>query len=274
MSWTSPSSWNGPPRSAGASSGFRPTVVASQGPPLAVDAPDEAFAAPVDAVATFVVGGILLRSQVLRALHGSRFRVVGSECDGTALRIRRKGQLPSLAVVEAGDGSGDVAGLILAIRQRSPGTRIVLAGDFGHPNWLQQPLDRVDGLVQADARPDVLVASLDLVMLGGAALPRSLTALMIEQARESACSGRGHHLGFDDRRFTDLRIRRLSALEKAVLCCLKEGAANKVIARHLGLTVSAVNIAIKGILRKVGARNRTQAALWALENLPGDGETR
>jgi hypothetical protein len=33
----------------------------------------------------------------------------------------------------------------------------------------------------------------------------------------------------------------------------------------------AVNTAIKAILRKVGARNRTQAALWALENLPDKG---
>jgi two-component system nitrate/nitrite response regulator NarL len=174
--------------------------------------------------------------------------------------------------VEAGEGSGDVASLIGAIRQRTPGTRIVLAGDFGHPNWLRQPLSRADGLVQSDARPDVLVASLDLVMLGGAALPTPLTALVIEQARASADAGSAAHPGFDDQRFADLRIRRLSALEKAVLCCLKEGAANKVIARHLDLTVSAVNIAIKGILRKVGARNRTQAALWALENLPGSGE--
>jgi two-component system nitrate/nitrite response regulator NarL len=248
-------------------------VIETKGP-VVDDTSDEGLALQPDLVATFVVGGIHLRSQVLRALQGSRFRVVGSECDGSALRIRRKGQLSSLAIVEAGDGSGDIAGLILAIRQRSPGTRIVLAGDFGHPNWLQQPLDRVDGLVQGDARSDVLVASLDLVMLGGAALPRPLTALMIEQARESASSGSGHHLGFDDQRFTDLRIRRLSALEKAVLSCLKEGAANKVIARHLDLNVSAVNIAIKGILRKVGARNRTQAALWALENLPGHGESR
>ena len=271
MSWPSASSsWTNRP---GTSSVFRGPVPEDQGPPVVGDMPDEVLASQPDPVATFVVGGSLLRSQVLRALRGSRFRVVGSECDGSALRIRRKGQHLSLAIVEAGDGSGDVAGLVLAIRQRSPGTRIVLAGDFGHPNWLHQPLSRIDGIVQGDAQPDVLVASLDLVMLGGAVMPGPLTALAIEQARENALSGSGRHLGFDDQRFTDLRVRRLSALEKAVLCCLKEGAANKVIARNLDLTVSAVNIAIKGILRKVGARNRTQAALWALENLPSDGET-
>jgi len=248
-------------------------MTGNQRPPVVGDTPDEGLASRPDFVATFVVGGTLLRSQVLRALEESRFRVVGSESDGSALRIKRKGQYPSLAIVEAGDGSGDVAGLILAIRQRSPGTRIVLAGDFGHPNWLHQSLTRIDGLVQGDARPDVLVASLDLVMLGGAVLPSPLTALVMEQARECASSGSGRRLGFDDQRFADLRIRRLSALEKAVLCCLKEGASNKVIARNLDLSVSAVNIAIKGVLRKVGARNRTQAALWALENLPGQGET-
>jgi two-component system nitrate/nitrite response regulator NarL len=107
-------------------------------------------------------------------------------------------------------------------------------------------------------------------MLGAAALPTPLAALLVEQARTSGRSSVDRHPGFDDQRFVDLSVRRLTALERAVLCCLKKGATNKVIGRRLDLTVSAVNIAMKGILRKVGAKNRTQAALWALENLPDD----
>jgi len=172
--------------------------------------------------------------------------------------------------VEAGDGPGAAAGLIDTIHRRSPGTRIVLVGDFGHPNWLQQPLTRVDGFVQDSALPEALVASLDLVMLGAAVLPRSLTCLLIEQARASSAPSPVRHLGFDDQRFVNLTVRRLSALERDVLRHLRKGATNKAIAHQLGLSLSAVNVAMKGILRRIGVQNRTQAALWALENLQNE----
>jgi len=249
----------------------RPPGVDRPGPgSSALDALNDGDSPCLDPVAAYVVGSVLLRARIHQALRESRFRVVGPECDGTVLGFRRAGERPSLAIVEAGDGSGDVAGLIGVIRQRAPGIPIVLAGDFGHPNWLRQPLTMADGLVQDDAPPEVLTASLDLVMLGAAALPTPLTALLVEQARTSGRSSVDHRLGFDDQRFVDLSVRRLTALERAVLCCLKKGSTNKAIARRLDLTVSAVNIAMKGILRKVGAQNRTQAALWALENLPDD----
>ena len=194
--------------------------------------------------------------------------VAGSESDGASPRFRRKGSQLSLAIVEAEDGSGDFVGLVGAIRQRSPGTHIVLVGDFRHPNWLQHSLAWVDGVVQEDARPEVLIASLDLIMSGAGVLPSALTRLLIEQARTDTGQGHLRRLGFDDQRFVDLRIRRLSILERAVLECLMTGATNKTIARQLNLTVAAINIAMKGIFRKIDARNRTQAALWALENLP------
>ncbi len=217
-----------------------------------------------------MVGSIFLRTRILRALRKSRFVVIGSASNGAALPIRCKEQGPSLAIVEAGDGSGDLMSLARIIRQRSPETRIVLAGDFRHPNWLRQPLSWADGLVQSDALPEVLTASLDLVMLGAAVLPTALTGPLIEQARMSETSGAEQHVGFDDQRFVDLQIRRLSVTERAVLDCLKEGLTNKIIARRLDLTVTAVTIAMKKILRNLGVQNRTQAALWALENLSND----
>jgi len=240
----------------------RPTRCAGDAPVLPVQDPRS--------VATFVVGSIFLRTRILRALQSSRFVVIGSASDGATLPVRREDQQPSLAIVEAADSSSDLVGLARAIRQRSPSTYIVLAGDFRHPTWLRQPLSWADGLVQSDVQPEVLTASLDLVMLGAAVLPKDLTGLLIEQARRSGTSATGQHVGFDDQRFVDLQIRRLSVTEKAVLECLKDGSTNKIIARRLDLTVSAVTIAMKGILRKLALQNRTQAALWALENLSND----
>jgi two-component system nitrate/nitrite response regulator NarL len=47
---------------------------------------------------------------------------------------------------------------------------------------------------------------------------------------------------------------------------LAAGASNKVIAYDLAITEATVKVHVKSILRKIPARNRTQAAIWAITN--------
>ena len=56
----------------------------------------------------------------------------------------------------------------------------------------------------------------------------------------------------------------LSGRELEILRSLAGGASNKLIARDLDLAEATVKLYVKRILRKAGARNRTQAALWAV----------
>ena len=58
----------------------------------------------------------------------------------------------------------------------------------------------------------------------------------------------------------------LSARETEVLRRLAAGDPNKLIARACGITELTVKAHVKAILRKVGARNRTQAAVWARQH--------
>jgi two-component system nitrate/nitrite response regulator NarL len=53
-----------------------------------------------------------------------------------------------------------------------------------------------------------------------------------------------------------------------ILGCLREGAPNKLIARKLKITEATIKVHVKAILRKIGASNRTQAAMWASQRLP------
>jgi two-component system nitrate/nitrite response regulator NarL len=50
-----------------------------------------------------------------------------------------------------------------------------------------------------------------------------------------------------------------------------EGRSNKVIARILGIADATVKVHLKSLSRKIGVDNRTQAAMWALANLPKSG---
>jgi two-component system, NarL family, nitrate/nitrite response regulator NarL len=49
---------------------------------------------------------------------------------------------------------------------------------------------------------------------------------------------------------------------------LVAGHSNKLIARHLGITEATVKVHLKSVQRKIRVENRTQAAIWALANLP------
>jgi two-component system nitrate/nitrite response regulator NarL len=63
----------------------------------------------------------------------------------------------------------------------------------------------------------------------------------------------------------------LSDRERSILRCLVDGAANKVIGRNLGITEATVKVHVKSILRKLNLTNRTQAAIWVVNNTLPDG---
>ena len=44
------------------------------------------------------------------------------------------------------------------------------------------------------------------------------------------------------------------------------GASNKLIANRLGITEATVKVRLKTLLRKIDVNNRTQAAIWAMNN--------
>jgi DNA-binding NarL/FixJ family response regulator len=57
--------------------------------------------------------------------------------------------------------------------------------------------------------------------------------------------------------------KALTPREKDVLGFLAKGASNKEIARELALQIVTVKLHVRGICRKLGVQNRTQAALKA-----------
>ncbi|WP_203707676.1 AAA family ATPase [Asanoa iriomotensis] len=60
----------------------------------------------------------------------------------------------------------------------------------------------------------------------------------------------------------------LTAREAEVLVCLRDGMANKQIARALGISVRTVTVHVSNLMRKTGTASRTEAALWAVRHSP------
>ena len=62
------------------------------------------------------------------------------------------------------------------------------------------------------------------------------------------------------------RYPGLTEREVQILHSLVQGHSNRMIARTCDITKGAVKTHVRSILRKIGVKNRTQAALWAMAN--------
>lgn len=117
---------------------------------------------------------------------------------------------------------------------------------------------------------EVLVKTLDLVMLGEVVFPSAVLDLLNEHVLRPSEAAEPHGLPKDiDGQF---QSKGLSVRETVILRCLMEGDSNKLIARKFDITEATVKVHVKAILRKIQAKNRTQAAIWAANHLPADGQ--
>jgi two-component system nitrate/nitrite response regulator NarL len=130
----------------------------------------------------------------------------------------------------------------------------------------------VDGFCLSTSDREVLIKSLELVMLGEAVLPTSVMTLLLDMASVAVELNSQDKAGLGLDR-SDPRLRKLSNRESQILNCLTEGAPNKVIARKLDVAEATVKVHVKSLLRKIGAANRTQAAMWATSHLPSNVES-
>jgi len=65
---------------------------------------------------------------------------------------------------------------------------------------------------------------------------------------------------------TKMIVRSLTPREEEVLELLIAGDSNKGIANLLGISEATVKMHVKNILTKMGLKNRTQAAVWAIRD--------
>jgi two-component system nitrate/nitrite response regulator NarL len=126
-------------------------------------------------------------------------------------------------------------------------------------------------LMKNEISADTLLKSLELVLLGGTIVPQGFARLLRTQAhlqQEALSPGNCMETPLEDARpHYPLKagdILRLSGREQVILSHLTQGASNKHIARELKISEATVKTYVKGLLRKIDARNRTQAAMWAV----------
>jgi two-component system, NarL family, nitrate/nitrite response regulator NarL len=203
----------------------------------------------------------LFREAVRRLLDNGSFAVVG-EARSLAEAQAQSGTDQRIDLVAFDIASVDeaeaTAARVQALRDRFPGVKIVvLTGDRSREALARAIGWSVDSYLTKDMSPDALIRSLQLAMLGHQIIPTGLMSGLLQSAgrrRQAPAAPPGGS------------PRELSTREMQILRFLMNGSSNKAIARELRISEATVKVHLKVLLRKIDASNRTQAAVWALNN--------
>jgi DNA-binding NarL/FixJ family response regulator len=222
--------------------------------------------------ATFIVGkSVLIREGIARILSAANFRTLASVSSADDLSPHKLQSHPSLVlIVHAGDDFEAAVEQIELLRERHPKARIAVVADHYR-------LDEMVSAFRAGASGyfidvmtcDVFVKSIELVMMGETIFPPAFMSSILRY--ESDHFARAEPRNDNDQVITFTTAERsitqqLSPREKSIMQCLIAGDSNKCIARKIDIAEATVKVHVKAILRKIRVQNRTQAAIWGMNN--------
>lgn len=135
-----------------------------------------------------------------------------------------------------------------------PSSRVLVLTSFSDQTRILDALSAgADGYLLKHAEPDDIADAIRAVHGGGSPLDPKAARALIESRR----AGRD--------------VPQLTDREREVLLLVRDGLANKQIARRLGIAERTVKAHLTSVFQRLGVTDRTQAALWASEHLAGPG---
>jgi two-component system, NarL family, nitrate/nitrite response regulator NarL len=171
---------------------------------------------------------------------------------------------PVLFIVAVG---ADQAVICSKIRSRYPLAFIVAVADESNPRSLASALeDGANAALFNSVSSEDLVSTLQAVINGKLIL---IDARLWPIDLQPKAEERLPPLLADDDALEvadEPRGLKLSAREIAILQRIVQGDSNKHVARFFKIAEPTVKAHVKAIFRKIGANNRTQAAIWAMNH--------
>jgi len=139
------------------------------------------------------------------------------------------------------------------IAENHSSSRVLVLTSFSDQTRILDALEAgADGYLLKHSDPDDIADAIRTVHTGGSPLDPKAARTLLESRR----SGRS--------------VSELTDREREVLLLVREGLANKQIARRLGIAERTVKAHLTSVYQRLGVTDRTQAALWASGHLPTD----
>jgi DNA-binding NarL/FixJ family response regulator len=177
--------------------------------------------------------------------------VVGAASDGEEATERALELTPDVVLMDLSMPNVDGIEATRRITAALEEVNVIVLTSFAEQRKVLDALDAgASGYILKDSMPDEVLAAVRAAHAGGAPLDPAAARVLLESQR--------------DRR----PATRLSARESEVLTLVATGLPNKQIARRLGITERTVKAHLTAVYQQLGVTDRTQAALWAKDNLP------
>ncbi|MFY9838483.1 MAG: response regulator transcription factor [Xanthobacteraceae bacterium] len=219
-----------------------------------------------------VASSALVREGIASLLHGTSYKVRAVVARPDQLADHHFAKVkPVLGIVGIDWQNGSLeqaAESVRLLRSLGSDNKVVLVAEANGPVDFESVLAlALDGYILNLGSRDMLVKSLELIFMDqqifvlGRSIATSASDHGSMQIPERNASEQGCY-GFA----TNGHRVQLSLRERQVLICLARGESNKAIARLCHISEATVKVHLKAILRKTNARNRTQAAIWAIEH--------
>ncbi|PBC06798.1 response regulator transcription factor [Mesorhizobium sp. WSM3859] len=213
----------------------------------------------------------LLRESLIRILDPSNFRISLSAESVRDLVLKPLPKHRSLLLIIDVDGDGDSSELekISEFKAIYPDSHVVILADRCQSGDVVAAFRAgANAYLTKHTAYDTFVKSLELVDLGQSVFPADALSLISCEKLNSEDKSKQETSEHDGNSLEvgAVELSMLSPREICVLGCLIEGKSNKIIARKFHIADATVKVHVKTILRKIRVRNRTQAAVWAMNN--------
>ncbi|WP_201863922.1 LuxR C-terminal-related transcriptional regulator [Microvirga soli] len=179
--------------------------------------------------------------------------------------------IPVLAVIDGDYYGALLPEVITQLKAQCPRARIaVLAERFEPASVLHAHSAGATGFLSTATSTDGLAMSLQLLMHGQTLFPADMVlGMMSALAHTAKHQAAGQVVPLKQ---GSAPTGEFSHRELEILRGLRDGAPNKAIARKLDVAEVTVKLHVKSLLKKIGAENRTRAAIWAAEYLSQQSE--
>jgi two-component system NarL family response regulator len=188
----------------------------------------------------------VVRDGLVSILHEGEpdLEVVGEAGDGKEAVVSWRNLRPNVTIMDLQLPGQTGVEAVQAIRREDPDARILVLTTFDGDADIQRALEAgARGYLLKSVRRATLIEAVRAVAAGERYLPPATAARLVE-AMES---------------------ERLTPRELDVLKLLAEGQRNREIADALGLAEPTVKIHVNNLLRKLQAKDRTEATVIALK---------
>lgn len=213
---------------------------------------------------------ILLREGISRILHAADFHIVMSVLGTDELPSTLQAHQLLFVIVHDTDEFDLALKHIGFVREHYPDARVAIVSDHYRPEELISAYKAGASGYFADVNScDTFTKSIELVTMGETVFPPAFLSFVLDLEPNPKA-----HLPVSEERSSVLVTAdgpiapHLSPREQAILSFLVEGNSNKCIARKIDIAEATVKVHVKAILRKIRVQNRTQAAIWGMNNGP------